>query len=442
MNKKMKILTYGCQMNVADSERMAGQLKTIGYEYVDEFNEADLILINTCCVRESAEDRVYGKIGELKHLKRQNPKLIIGITGCMAQKEGENLIRRAPHIDFVLGTGRTNELIRIVQSLEEVPSHFVDTSDVNGNEGKSFTSYPAYAPNQKIFSEFVPIMYGCNNYCTYCIVPYVRGRERSRLPEDIINEVKAAVKAGIVEITLLGQNVNSYGKDHKLANFAELLTEVDKIEGLRRLRFMTSHPKDLSNELIAAIRDGEHICEHIHLPVQYGSDRILKKMNRVYTVDQYRQLVKRIREQIPNVSLTTDLIVGFPGETDEDFNKTLDFLREIKFDAAYTFIYSKRSGTPAAEFDNQVDDTIKHERLTKLMDVQNKISLAINECLNDQVFEVLVEGVSKTDDTIFTGRTRSNKLVLFKHTNEQPGEFINVRIIQPQTWLLKAERII
>ncbi|MBR2179223.1 MAG: tRNA (N6-isopentenyl adenosine(37)-C2)-methylthiotransferase MiaB [Selenomonadaceae bacterium] len=439
MNKKMKILTYGCQMNVADSERMAGQLQTIGYDYVDEFDEADLILINTCCVRESAEDRVYGKIGELKHLKRQNPKLIIGITGCMAQKEGEQLIRRAPHVDFVLGTGRTGELIRIVQSLEEVPSHIVDTSDVNGSE--SFSQYSAFSPAQKVFSEFVPIMYGCNNYCTYCIVPYVRGRERSRLPDDIINEVKEAVKAGVVEVILLGQNVNSYGKDHKLANFAELITEVDKIEGLRRLRFMTSHPKDLSDELIEAIRNGEHICEHIHLPVQYGSDRILKNMNRVYTVDQYRQLVKRIREQIPDVSLTTDLIVGFPGETDRDFNETLDFIREIKFDAAYTFIYSKRSGTPAAKFDNQVDDSIKHERLTRLMDVQNEISLAINEQLSEQVFEVLVEGASKTDPTIFTGRTRTNKLVLFKHDNEQVGDFINVKITQPQTWLLKGERV-
>ncbi len=441
MNKKMKILTYGCQMNVADSERMAGQLQTIGYEYVDDFDAADLILINTCCVRESAEDRVYGKIGELKHLKRQNPKLIIGITGCMAQKEGESLIRRAPHIDFVLGTGRTSELIRVVQSLEEVPSHIVDTSDVNGSEGESFSQYPAFSPAQNVFAEFVPIMYGCNNFCTYCIVPYVRGRERSRLPEDIINEIKAAVKSGIVEVTLLGQNVNSYGKDHKLANFAELLTEVDKIEGLRRLRFMTSHPKDLSDELIAAIRTGKHICEHIHLPVQYGSDPILKKMNRVYTVDQYRRLVQRIRQNIPNVSLTTDLIVGFPGETDDTFNETLDFIREIKFDAAYTFIYSKRSGTPAAEFDNQVDDAIKHERLKKLMDVQNEISLAINEQLDSQVFEVLVEGASKTDETIYTGRTRTNKLVLFKHSEEQPGDFINVKVTQPQTWLLKGERV-
>ena len=443
--KKMKILTYGCQMNVADSERMAGQLQTIGYQNVEEIDEADLILINTCCVRESAEDRVYGKIGELKHLKRQNPKLIIGITGCMAQKEGEKLIRRAPHIDFVLGTGRRHELIRVVQSLEEISRHIVDTSNVSSDIIDNVNIFdPAFRIMHSELtphSAFIPIMYGCNNYCTYCIVPYVRGRERSRLPNDIIAEIKEAVKAGVVEITLLGQNVNSYGKDHKFANFAELLAEVDNIEGLRRLRFMTSHPKDLSDELISVIRDGKNICEHIHLPVQYGSDKILKRMNRVYTVEQYRQLVSRIRAAIPNVSLTTDLIVGFPGETDEDFQETLDFIREIQFDAAYTFIYSKRSGTPAAEFDNQVDDTLKHERLTKLMDVQNKISLAINERLNNQVFEVLVEGASKTDPNIYTGRTRTNKLVLFNHSDEKPGDFIDVKITQPQTWLLKGERI-
>lgn len=441
MNKKMKILTYGCQMNVADSERMAGQLHSIGYENVEDLNSADLILINTCCVRESAEDRVYGKIGEIKHLKRHNPKLIFGITGCMAQKEGEKLIGRAPHIDFVLGTGRVNELIRTVQSLEEEHNHIVDISDVNGEQQEfSFSTQRNFSPNHNNFSTFIPIMYGCNNYCTYCIVPYVRGKERSRRPDDIIAEVKEAVDVGIVEVTLLGQNVNSYGKDHKLSNFAEILADIDKIEGLRRLRFMTSHPKDLSEELITTIRDGKNICEHIHLPVQYGSNRILKKMNRIYTVEQYRQLVQKIRLEIPNVSITTDLIVGFPSEMDDDFNETLDFIREIKFDAAYTFLYSRRSGTPAANFEGQVDDKLKHERLQKLMDVQNEISLMINERLKGEVVEVLVEGESKTDDSIFTGRTRSNKLVLFKHTDEQPGDFVNVRITQPQTWVLKGKR--
>lgn len=437
MLKKLKIITYGCQMNVADSERMKMQLKSIGYDEVEDINEADLIIMNTCCVRETAEDRVYGKIGEVKHLKRQNPQLIFGITGCMAQKEGDNLIKRAPHIDFVIGTGKIAELIQIVQNLETEQRHIVDTTNVSG-EIAEIANYELRTNN---FSQFIPIMYGCNNFCTYCIVPYVRGRERSRKPDEIIAEVELAVKNGAVEITLLGQNVNSYGKDHKLADFADLLAAVDKIDGLKRLRFMTSHPKDLSEKVIQTIRAGKNICEHIHLPVQYGSDKILKKMNRVYTVEEYRELVKKIREQLSNVSITTDLIVGFPGETDADFNETLDFIREIKFDAAYTFIYSKRSGTPAATFDEQVDDKIKHERLQKLMDVQNEISLEINEKLKNEIVEILVEGASKTDKNIYTGRTRTNKLVLFEHFDESAGEFIKVKITQPKTWTLKGERV-
>ncbi|HCB92920.1 MAG TPA: tRNA (N6-isopentenyl adenosine(37)-C2)-methylthiotransferase MiaB [Selenomonas sp.] len=432
-NKKLYLINYGCQMNVSDAERMKGQLRTIGYEETDKAEDADLIIINTCCVRESAEDRVYGKIGEIKHLKRLNPELIFGITGCMAQKEGERLIERAPHIDFVLGTNKVHELLSTVERILAKREHVVDVllkeaglpEDVPVARGSGVSAW-------------VPIMYGCNNFCTYCIVPYVRGREHSRLPEDVVAEVEEAVEQGYSEVTLLGQNVNSYGKDHKRADFAELLRRVDKVPGIRRVRFMTSHPKDLSDEVIRAIRDGEHLCEHIHLPVQYGSNRILKAMNRVYTVESYRALVGRIREAIPEVSLTTDLIVGFPGETDEDFLETLDFLKEIRFDAAYTFIYSKRSGTPAAAMENQVDDELKKARLQRLMDVQNVISLEINESLEGKCLEVLVEGPSKTDESVYMGRTRTNKPVLFSHSNEQPGDFVKVRITQPQTWVLKG----
>ena len=284
-------------------------------------------------------------------------------------------------------------------------------------------------------STFIPIMYGCNNFCTYCIVPYVRGRERSRQPEEIFAEVRQAVADGFKEITLLGQNVNSYSGG---MSFAELLSAVDKIAGVKRLRFMTSHPKDLSDELIVAISSGKNICEHIHLPVQYGSDKILQRMNRVYTVEKYLQLVEKIRAAIANVSLTTDLIVGFPGETEENFQETLDFLRAVKFDAAFTFIYSKRSGTPAATFANQIDDETKHRRLEELMKVQNEISLVKNLALENSAVEVLVEGASKTNDKIFTGRTRSNKLVLFEHGKEQAGELVNVKITKAQTWLLKG----
>ena len=430
MDKKLKLLTYGCQMNVADSERMAGLLKKIGYTLTDDADAADLILINTCCVRETAEDKVFGQIGRFKTLKKQKPALILGVAGCMAQKEGENLIKRAPHVDFVLGTGQSSEVARVVQSLERERKHLVDNANVSGEIPTEV--FPLRGGK---VSTFVPIMYGCNNFCTYCVVPYVRGRERSRKPEEIFSEVRQAVAEGFKEITLLGQNVNSYSGG---MTFAELLSAIDKIDGVERLRFMTSHPKDLSDELIAAIAGGKNICEHIHLPVQYGSDKILKRMNRVYSVEKYLRLVEKIRAAIPNVSLTTDLIVGFPGETEEDFQETLDFIRAVKFDAAFTFIYSKRSGTPAAIFPNQIDDATKHRRLEDLMKVQNEISLAKNLALKNSVVEVLVEGASKTDDKIFMGRTRSNKLILFEHGDEQAGELVNIKITQAQTWLLKG----
>ncbi len=433
MDKKLKILTYGCQMNVADSERMAGLLNQIGYTLTDDTDAADLILINTCCVRATAEDKVFGQIGRFKTLKRQKPSLILGVAGCMAQKEGENLIKRAPHVDFVLGTGQSSEVARVVESLELERKHFVDVSNVSGDIPSEV--FPLRGGQ---VSTFIPIMYGCNNFCTYCIVPYVRGRERSRKPEEIFAEVNQAVAEGFKEITLLGQNVNSYSGG---MTFAELLTGVDKIAGVERLRFMTSHPKDLSDELIAAIAGGKNICEHIHLPVQYGSDKILKRMNRVYTVDKYLKLVEKIRAAIPDVSLTTDLIVGFPGETDEDFQETLEFLRAVKFDAAFTFIYSRRSGTPAAIFPAQIDDETKHRRLDELMKVQNAISLEKNLAMVGSTVEVLVEGASKTDEKIFTGRTRSNKLILFEHGDEHAGDLVNVKITQAQTWLLKGDII-
>ena len=383
----VKMFVYGCQMNFAEAERMEGQLREIGFESTEDAEKADLILMHTCCVRETAEDKAYGKIGEIKRLKREKPSLLFGVTGCMAQKESEALIRRAPHIDFVLGTGRIGELSRVVEELfaereGNTTKHVVDVAE-NGSLPEDGT--PA---RQGVVSAWVPIMYGCDNFCTYCIVPYVRGRERSRLPEDILREIEDATAKGFKEITLLGQNVNSYGKDHKLADFAELLQMADKVEGIERVRFMTSHPKDLSPRLIAAVRDGQHICEHFHLPVQHGSNLILKAMNRNYTTERYKDLVRSIRENVPGASLTTDLIVGFPGETDEDFDSLLDFLWEIRYDAAYTFLYSPRSGTPAAKMDGQVPDEVKHERLERLMALQNQISLEQNQKLDGTVQEV------------------------------------------------------
>ena len=434
--KYFKLLVYGCQMNISDAERMKGQLETIGYAETHSLESADLILIHTCCVRESAEDRVYGKIGEIKHLKQQNPALIFGITGCMAQKEGDALIRRAPHIDFVLGTNKVKELTRVVQEMETEHGHVVDTTMTD-------REIESNAPIMRTgrFSAWVPIMYGCNNFCTYCIVPYVRGREHSRAASEIVREVEEAVANGYKEVTLLGQNVNSYGKDAGSTDFADLLRMVDSVKGIRRVRFMTSHPKDLSDRVIEAIRDGEHLCEHSHLPVQYGSNRILKAMNRVYTIESYRALVRRIRKEIPKVSLTTDLIVGFPGEREEDFEQTLEFLREIRFSSAYTFLYSKRSGTPAAEMEEQVDDAVKKERLQMLMRLQNEISLSLHQEMQGKIYEVMAEGPSKNDASIWSGRTRSNHLVLFTHEDEKEGDFISVKVTQPQTWLLKGNRV-
>lgn len=434
MRGRYKILVYGCQMNIADAERMEGQLQGAGYMRTEETADADIILINTCCVRETAEDKVYGKIGEIKKIKEKNPKLIFGIAGCMAQKEGDNLMRRAPHIDFVLGTGKVQELTRIIA---EIAAEHTSVVDVALSDSEIAENLPVARGGK--FSAWVPIMYGCNNYCTYCIVPYVRGRERSRSPEEVVAEVQRAVAEGYREVTLLGQNVNSYGKDHKAADFADLLRMVDEVEGIRRVRFMTSHPKDIGDKLIDTIKNGTHICEHIHLPVQYGSSRILKAMNRGYTVERYRERALRVRESLPEASLTTDLIVGFPGETDEDFAEMLSFLREMRYDSAYTFLYSKRSGTPAATMAEQVPDDVKHARLNALMEAQNTISREINERLLGRTLEVMVEGASKNDPAVWSGRTRTNKIVLFPHGAEQEGDFVQVRVTQPQTWVLKGE---
>ncbi|MFC2288008.1 MAG: tRNA (N6-isopentenyl adenosine(37)-C2)-methylthiotransferase MiaB [Selenomonas sp.] len=434
--KRAFIGVYGCQMNFSDAERMEGQLATLGYERTEDMARADLILLNTCCVRETAEDKVYGKIGEIKHIKRANPALIFGITGCMAQKEGEALIRRAPHIDFVLGTNKVHELKATVRQLESARRGSV--VDVLLGDAPLPENVPIERTGR--LSAWVPIMYGCNNFCTYCIVPYVRGREHSRRPEDVVREVEEAAAQGFKEITLLGQNVNSYGRDHKLASFAELLLMVDAVKGVERVRYMTSHPKDLSDAVIDAVRQGRHICPHFHLPVQHGSDRILRAMNRVYRKDAYRSLVERIRAAVPDASLTTDLIVGFPGETEEDFGELLDFLREIRYDAAYTFLYSKRSGTPAATMEAQVEDSVKKERLHRLMEVQNEISLEKNAALKGTVQEVLAEGPSRTDEDVWTGRTGTNKIVLWrKKGQETEGDIVRVRITQPQTWVLKGE---
>ncbi len=434
-NKKtVCLLTYGCQMNISDSERMAGQLTEMGYTETTELGQADVILINTCCVRESAEDKIHGKIGEIKHLKQSKPHLVFGVTGCMAQKDGDALLKRAPHVDFVLGTNKVHELGNVIREVQASNGHIVDLS-----AGDAPLPEDMKVARGGKLSAWVPIMYGCNNFCTYCIVPYVRGRERSRELAEVVREVEEVAAKGFKEVTLLGQNVNSYGKDTNGPDFADLLAAVDRVEGIERVRYMTSHPRDLSDKAIEVIRNSEHICKHFHLPVQYGSDKLLQAMNRGYTTDYYRELVKKIRTAVPDASITTDLIVGFPGETAADFQQMLDFLREIRYDAAYTFLYSKRSGTPAAEMEDQVPQEVKKARLQELMDLQNSISLEINEGLKGQKLEVLVEGPSRTDANVWSGRTSTNKIVLWeKSGSEQAGDLVQVEITQPQTWVLKG----
>jgi tRNA-2-methylthio-N6-dimethylallyladenosine synthase len=434
--KKYCIISYGCQMNENDSERFAGQLKNMGYEATTDLSEAVIIIINTCCVRESAENKIYGKIGELKRLKASNPKILIGVAGCMAQKDKDKLFKKAPHIDLILGTHNVHQLAELIQEVQTSKDRVLAVWD---QAERLAPDVPTVHKNH--INAYVPIMYGCNNFCTYCIVPYVRGRERSRPIQDIVSEITELGNDGFKEITLLGQNVNSYGKDAgSEGDFADLLTTVDKIESIERIRYMTSHPRDMNDKVISTIQQSTRICEHFHLPIQSGSDTLLLRMNRGYTTAYYKQLVAKIRQAVPGASLTTDLIVGFPGETEELFNETLELLRSIQFDAAYTFLYSRRSGTPAATMADQIPLPVKKERLQRLMAVQNEISLNINKRLVGQAVEVLVEGPSKNDDARWMGRTRTNKIVLWdKSGSEKPGQLINIKITAAQTWLLKGQ---
>lgn len=436
--KNYFIITYGCQMNEHDSERLAGQLRAIGYEETDDMEQADFILINTCCVRESAEKKIYGKIGELKRLKSANPNLIIGIAGCLSQKDREKMFKKAPHVDLVMGTHNTHKLVELVQEIERSKDRVLAVWD---QAERLAADVPTIRKNQ--ISAWVPIMYGCNNFCTYCIVPYVRGRERSRPLDDIVSEIHQLGLDGFKEITLLGQNVNSYGKDDESgADFADLLMSVDKVETIERIRYMTSHPRDINQKVINTIRSSNKICEHFHLPIQSGSNSILKAMNRGYNTEYYHDLVTNIRKAIPQASLTTDIIVGFPGETEEMFEETLDLIKKVRFDAAYTFLYSPRSGTPAATMADQIPLPVKKQRLQQLMNYQNEISLEINKQLVGQTVEVLVEGPSKNDPNKMMGRTRTNKIVLWQKGEELVGELIIVRVDNAQTWLLKGERLV
>lgn len=432
-----RVITYGCQQNENDSERLKGMLAEMGYALTEDDEQADIILFNTCAVREGAELKVYGNLGALKHLKKRRPQLVIGVCGCMMQqkKAAEQVKAKYRHVDLVFGT---HALWRFPELLHETLSGGGRVVEVEDSEGRIIENLPVYRAGAP--SAWVSVMYGCNNFCSYCIVPYVRGRERSRKPKDILQEIELLVESGVREITLLGQNVNSYGKDleHPMA-FADLLREVNRIDGLRRIRFMTSHPKDVTGRLIDAMADCEKVCSQLHLPFQAGSDRILSAMNRRYTKQQYLELVQRVRERMPDTAFTSDVIVGFPGETDDDFNQTIDVLEQVRFDSVFSFIYSKRDGTPAAEMPDPFTREDKQAHFDRLLEVQNRISLEINRSYLGRVCEVMVEGASKTDRRMLTGRTSTGKIINFPDTGAQPGEFILVRVTQCHTWSLLGE---
>lgn len=434
--KKYYIHTYGCQMNERDSETIAGILTALGYEEAVSEKTADLIIFNTCCVRETAERKAYGRLNALKRQKRKNPDLLIGVGGCMAQKDRERVLSLVPHVDFVFGTHNIQELPEILKEITTAPKPIVRLWE----EARGIPKLPSLRSGG--VSAYVTITHGCTNYCSYCIVPYVRGRELSRRPQDIINEARQLAREGYREITLLGQNVNTYGRDlGSEFTFARLLRDVNDVVGLRRLRYTTSHPRDFSTDIIKAVRDCDQVCEHFHLPLQAGSNSILKRMNRGYTREDYWQLIEKVRELVPDNSISTDIIVGFPGETEVDFAASLDMVRRVRFDNAFTFLFSPRSGTPAANMPEQVPLKVKKERLNRLMALQDRISRDINEKLRGQELEVLVEGTSKKRKEILTGRTRTNKLVLFAGGKELIGELVTIKITRPQTWNLYGELI-
>ena len=436
---KYYIETWGCQMNEEDSEKLSGMLKIIGYTRTENKEEAGIILFNTCCVRENAENKVFGNLGALKKLKKKNPDLIIGICGCMMQQEGmaDRILKEFPYVNIIFGT---HNAYKFPEYLNRVRTEGVQIKEIFNKETDIVEGLPI--DRESSVKAFVTIMYGCNNFCTYCIVPYVRGRERSRKPEDILKEIRELVAQGYKEITLLGQNVNSYGKGlEEDVDFAKLLRMINEIEGLERVRFMTSHPKDLTVDVIMAIKECDKLCEQIHLPVQSGSNSILKKMNRHYTREYYLDLVKKIKEEIPGVTLTTDIIVGFPGETEEDFQETLELVKEVGYSSAFTFIYSRRNNTPADMMLNQVSEEDKHHRFNRLVAAVNERVIAQNKAEEGNILEVLVEGNSKNDAEKLTGRTRTGRLVNFTGEGINAGDIVNVKITRAQNFSLIGEVI-
>ena len=437
--KSFYIETWGCQMNEEDSEKICGILKSSGYTKTDKKEEAGIIIFNTCCVRENAELKVYGNLGILKKYKEKNPDIIIVVCGCMMQQKGmaDNIIKKYPFVDIIIGTFNAHKIMEYINTVKVSGKSIIEIPDKD--EG---ITEGVPIERQSSIKAFVTITYGCNNFCTYCIVPYVRGRERSRTPENIENEIKCLIKNGFKEITLLGQNVNSYGKDlMPPVSFADLLKRINNIDGLERIRFMTPHPKDLSDDVIEAVASLDKVCEHIHLPVQSGSSRILKLMNRHYTREEYLKCIKKIRKRIPEAAITTDIIVGFPGETEEDFEDTLSLVKEAQYDSVFTFIYSKRNGTPAEKMEEQIEEDVKHERFNRLTDAINEISAKKNKEYEGKIVEVLAEDVSKNNKDKLMGRTRKGTLVNFTGDLKDIGKLVNVEITKAHSFSLNGKMI-
>ena len=438
MSKKATVITYGCQMNVNESAKMKQILQTMGYEIIEDIDDSDLVFLNTCTVREGAAVKVYGKLGDLKRLKEEkNGKMIIGVTGCLAQEVRDEFIKKTPYVDLVLGNqniGRIPDIIERLEKGEDVHVVMVEDEDelpqrVDADFGDDIVAS-------------ISITYGCNNYCTFCIVPYVRGMERSVPLHEIVQDVKKYTEKGYKEILFLGQNVNSYGSDlaDETDNFAKLLRESAKIEGDFWIKYVSPHPKDFTDEVIEAIADNSKIARMLHLPLQSGSTKILNAMNRGYTKEEFITLAKKIKEKIPDIGLTTDIIVGFPGETDEDFQDTMDVVNEVGFENAFMFMYSKRSGTPAATMEEQVDEQVKNERLQQLMRLQNYKAKEESQKYLGKTVKVLVEGPSRKNPEMLTGRTSTHKIVLFKSDRtDLKGKFVHTRIYEAKTWTLYGE---
>ena len=448
--KKLKynILTMGCQLNENDSEKLCGMLEEMGYQRTEDVKKCDIALFNTCCVRENAEDKLFGKLGELKKLKEEKG-IIIAIGGCMMQEKHitDKIKTSYPFVDILFGT---HTLYKFPEDLYKSIEEKRKIEDIIDIDGKIYEDLPIKRDSK--IKASVTIMNGCNNFCSYCIVPYVRGRERSRNPRNIINEVENLAKEGYKEITLLGQNVNSYLRVEKEKNipfeeyngvnsFASLLREINKIDGIERIRFVSPHPKDFTDDVIDAIRDCDKVCKLVHLPLQSGNTKVLKEMNRKYTKEQYLELVSKMKNKIPNLTLSTDIIVGFPGETDEEFEDTLDVVEKVKFEQVYMFIYSRRVGTPGDKMENQIPEEIKHRRFDKLKKLVEKQIEDNNKKYVGKVERVLVEGKSKNNELMLTGRTDSNKVVVFEGNNDLIGKAINLKIVSEHMWYLKGEMI-